>query len=949
MARRVSGNGITGSGVRRISGNRHVSGAAPTELIIPVIQPGASYTGALDSGTIPFSALGVQGAGWTFEPVAAMTIPFERGAPATAGSGTSTAPTERGIQTDATWWFEDTSTNYVTILAASNDPLRQGISSVEVQLEGSTITLSGAYLWTYNPVADVYGATFRVESKPGLSVGADCLARISARIIPANGTPRTISTVVCLNTDGRFVRPARYVDPINGNDANAGTVGAPWKTIEKWANSATAVPSGGVVYMMPGTHTIGPIVKAGTWVDAKPISVRRWPGQSGAINVNLGDPATKVVRHYGVGTTISAARLTVASTTGFVAGQTVTQNDSGVGIVLAVDAANNYLYVQAYEGSFTTTANVTNGSASTTVSAATTSARNVALITVNSLSGFSVGQVLLQSTAEGVIANIDSATNRLVVIEFANAFATGALGGATALAVSRHNTNDRIGVVCVWEGINFNTDYFNGLVSSADDRKHTFIGCTFAPSNGDFRGAISMGYPEGQIAAFYNESAPFTGCAMHSTMVKFRQTGQTPQFVNSDIQIGVDYFYVGDHRSVINTFAHQEYYYEYRLHPTVNLTVAATPVFNGTTSTVHFNEAVFNGSPNGVSYLRVLQSANNVPVGNQGYVGNPTAKGYLIPTGAANVKPSGRYAVVQADLSALRAGDVVRIWSPGHADTVQAIDFTNSNVNRPKPKNTLLWNDQWDFLEAQAFFVEGSSAAEGVAAWETNWRSGYTVTTVGTALTLNLAANDATRNWGATGSTGPKLRFQKNMVIRVGTDWRRIVSVQSATSYTLDAALSSDVTAATFFAYPAYTDIAMVNGIQYIRSPGTLRGMIRHGNTNIGFHSCTFDAHYMQIGEGVLGFTVTDTIMPCTTGISGPLPSRDVAMKNNHYGLAVGNNPVSIARDTDGAGTTGAVTFNANHVATAGVSKKAVFYTGNPRDVAKAARSSTSVIGARIG
>lgn len=37
MARRVSGNGITGSGVRRISGNRQVSGAAPTENWASVI------------------------------------------------------------------------------------------------------------------------------------------------------------------------------------------------------------------------------------------------------------------------------------------------------------------------------------------------------------------------------------------------------------------------------------------------------------------------------------------------------------------------------------------------------------------------------------------------------------------------------------------------------------------------------------------------------------------------------------------------------------------------------------------------------------------------------------------------------------------------------------------------------------------------------------------------
>lgn len=767
---------------------------------IPTLMPNAIYAGTLDSGGYAKPSPQINGSGWWGAAIAALSIPYERGVDSNANGQTA-----RTDQTLAHIWIEDAANNHVTCWFKSNDPAQGGIASVEFILEGSSVTLTGGQLWSYNPEMDMYGATVRLESRPGLAANGSCLARLYAVVRPVNGVDKVISTVIALNTDARVVRNTRWIDPVAGNDANAGTQAAPWKTFERWLNKAQAnggVPSGSIVYARAASYTMGAIAKSGSWGSGQPVSVRKWPGDVGDVVI---------------------------------------------------------------------------------------------------------GQALIGGSTRDF------------------RFDTEAAGG-------------RIGVRCIWEGIRFNTDNLDGWASD-----HIFIDCDLGPSSGDFRGPLSLGYPEGSNGGT-SQSLPFLNCSFIRSTIKFRETGGIHLAAGCNIEVGNDFFYHDDHRALIGCKMGSPYLFESRGHNSVNLTVASVGSYSGGKTRVTVNEAIYAGSANTPSYLRVLQSANGVPVGNLGYAFDPVYKGYQVSTGSVNV--AGKYYDVNGDLTGLVPGDLIRVYVPGHADASQAIDVTQLNFNQPRRGNVLFHDCIWDATELQAHLIEGSSAMDANASWYVNTKAGYSISTAGISLTLNLASDDATRPWTSSSSTAAlKLRFQPNMVIRINGEYRRIAAKISGTDYTLDAPLSADVTGQTAFdIYQGYQDIGFSQVVTRITDPGVLRGACRHGNTNVGMDYTTWSAHYFQLWTGAIGVTLTNSILPCMTG-SGAFPTRDFTAKNNHYGLAVGNNPASVSRDTDGLGMVGAVTFDSKYYATAGVTKSVPAIPGIPYDIHGRSR----VAGQRIG
>lgn len=780
-----------------------LDGAQPP-VVIPTLIPGASYTGMLDSGGYTPPAKAINGAGWDCASMAHMSVPFERGALSSAFGQVPRQP-----QSDAWWWIEDTASNYVSVHCGNGDPAKAGIQSVTFVLEGSSVTLTGDQLWTYNPMADDRGATVRLESSPSASLATDCRARLYAIIRPFNGEDLIISTVIALNTDGRFVRPKYYVDPVAGNDANAGTLAAPWKTMEYWLHRQSGttwkgVSNGGIVYHRTATpYMLGTIQKFGNgWSGTLPISVRSWPGEE-ASQVKVGHA---VPQNYRAGANRISARV-------------------------------------------------------------------------------------------------------------------------------------------LWENTRI---YKENLVAWAQGHVFSY-GTSVAPQSGDWRGPQSLGYPEGNLMSVYSDAYPFRECSFIDATLDYPFAGGIALAVKTKINFGDDGFRMEeDHRGLIKCDVTMPFQNEYRMHNSINLTVASvqanTPSAGKTKIT--FVEPVLNGSNNTESYLRVLTSANNLPVGNVGYPDMPNYKGYFIASGAANLNAAGGFAIVSASL-ALQPGDVVRIWSPPHCDSTQAIQIDASTFNKPKQRNFGYYNVRWLNRAVQMHFWQNIDLTAG---WYNQMKAGYTVTTAGTALTLNLAANDATRPWAGNGTPNPpiKMRLQKDMVVKIGNERRLIRAKIDDTHYVLDSPFTADVTnSAAFDLHSGVGDVLLMQTINSVSDPGFLRGLIASGVTNVAIHSSTFDANYTQFVSGAYNFSAFDSILPAFL-LSSELP-RNSTLKNNHYGnaRAGGGGPSpSVAYDTDGQGTAGAVTFDVNKYPTAGVAKTVGGKPVIPFDIYGRPRLSTQKIGA---
>lgn len=795
---------------------------------IPTLQPGAAYTGALDSGGYTPPAVQMRGSGNPFPAVASMSIPYEMGTKPSAFGQTARLP-----QSDGTWWFESTADNYVTVSSDIGD--LSWVESVTFVLEGASVTLTGDQLWQENPTVPLRdvpgkflrGATIRVESSPTATSSNDCRARLYAIVKPFNGEDRIISTVICLNTDGRFVRPERYVDPVNGSDSNAGTLAAPWKTLSYWLNRASGssgVPNGGIVYCRTANeYTLGAIASAGGgWSGTMYISVRAWPGETNPILI-------------------------------------------------------------------------------------------------------------------GMDTNLPNAQN----------------------FVSSVSPSYRITAKVLWENT---TVYIENMRKWG--KGHFFIkGSRFTPRSGTIMGPYSLGYPEGYIKGVNGDGSllqpwPFEDCGFFASRLAYPNPVGWRFMVGSTVEFGVDANQISrdDHTCGVASIFRQDEPFEYRAHSSVNVTVASvqanTPSAGRTKIT--FNEPLLDtaefgtGFGNTSSFLRVLAGGGGVAVGNKTYASDGRIKGWEILQGSANLNAAGRFCIVEGNLAAIAIGATCRIYTPGHCDTTQAIEVDASTANIPREGNYVFSDSLFDCREVQApHFIQGS-ASNGTAGFYTATLAGYSITTVGAALTLNLAVDDATRPWAGSGNAALKLRFRVGSVIRMiinGTaEYRRIIAKASATSYTLDAAFPVDLTNDTTFKWwDAYCNYTMQQCVVRVRDPGPLRGTLVAGNHNFIYRNLTIAGKpYHQFVSGVDGCTMFNSLF-CAT-IASSLYPRNRVFTNNHFDTST--QQVATNQNTDGSGSVGSVTYDANFFPTAGAGETVGPNVILPYDFYGNPRISTSPVGA---
>lgn len=90
----------------------------------------------------------------------------------------------------------------------------------------------------------------------------------------------------------KTVGPAKFVDAAKGNDANAGTEAAPWRTIGR---AVTALEPGDTLYLRAGTY-YETVTVAALGTAEKPIVIRAYPGELAILDAGirefLAEPAT---------------------------------------------------------------------------------------------------------------------------------------------------------------------------------------------------------------------------------------------------------------------------------------------------------------------------------------------------------------------------------------------------------------------------------------------------------------------------------------------------------------------------------------------------------------------------------------------------------------------------------------------------------------------------------
>ena len=116
-------------------------------------------------------------------------------------------------------------------------------------------------------------------------------------------TPTPSATTSSPSPTGTTVPSSGYSVATWGNDANAGTLASPWRTLQKAAN---AVPAGGTVYLRSGTYAGFTMSRSGT--ATAEITLTEYPGETATIS-GSGGPM-KVIALNGVHD-VTIANLTV--------------------------------------------------------------------------------------------------------------------------------------------------------------------------------------------------------------------------------------------------------------------------------------------------------------------------------------------------------------------------------------------------------------------------------------------------------------------------------------------------------------------------------------------------------------------------------------------------------------------------------------------------------------
>jgi hypothetical protein len=163
---------------------------------------------------------------------------------------------------------------------------------------GACASIVGATTSQYVVVTADTGSTLRVEVVATNTSGStSALSAPTAVVVaaPPTGTLGSrLPSRIAQSTGGQY-----YVDGVNGNDANAGTVSAPWRTINKaWQTVAT---TGSTINVRAGTYSGQVNLTNRTSSSSNPITVRAYPGESVKLTHTVAEyPAVFVSNSTGV-------------------------------------------------------------------------------------------------------------------------------------------------------------------------------------------------------------------------------------------------------------------------------------------------------------------------------------------------------------------------------------------------------------------------------------------------------------------------------------------------------------------------------------------------------------------------------------------------------------------------------------------------------------------------
>jgi hypothetical protein len=181
-----------------------------------------------------------------------------------------------------------TALRFGVLRTASNTPVRFDYADVEVSATSGPVPSEPAPVPTATPVA-----TPTVAPTPSASVAATPNVTVSPTPSPtvaptpsATPSPAATPTTAPLPLSGYFVAP-------QGDDANPGSLSAPWRTIQKAVDSVSA---GATIYIRDGTYSPFTMRRSGT--ASAPITLAAYPGEKPIVDGR--DAATYTARLSGV-------------------------------------------------------------------------------------------------------------------------------------------------------------------------------------------------------------------------------------------------------------------------------------------------------------------------------------------------------------------------------------------------------------------------------------------------------------------------------------------------------------------------------------------------------------------------------------------------------------------------------------------------------------------------
>ena len=454
------------------------------------------------------------------------------------------------------------------------------------------------------------------------------------------------------------------------------------------------------------------------------------------------------------------------------------------------------------------------------------------------------------------------------------------------------------------------TDNFAQIYGvNTSDGYFTFDNCHIHYSAGA-AGIQSRGYPNGWLNSetfqkqnvFYLDVNRFS--LIDCVVEDFNVTGIS-LMRNCDITTSQDCWvqFRQQNIAIFNVRSHQYGNQENRLHTGVDATVASVAYNAGTNRTT----ITLSGSPTlagqaGTNdYLRVLQSANGVAVGDQLFPENPDGSrdfewlGWIIPP--AGLNNTNKTVQVVGNLSALQAGDIVRAYTIGHGDAFQIFPAPALGYNR---SNVVVQNYKVSAHSWQPFLFQAGGVSSSIIS-----NSSTTVTTSGTAATFS-------GNHGL--NVGDWIVINNNSQT---ANQRRVVAVGSSTTCTLATAFSPNLTSSAWAQIRNVGDYLFVNSIFHKASQYAEFGQIGQGVENIVYVGCSVpglnsfgtSAGFagMQSGkcfDTVVAFDcIWKNLNASASGFTPSFPSDIYVGDNNHY--ETGNQ-----RDTVGSGGTGIVTLD---------------------------------------